>query len=98
LGYLDPFFPFPSGSAVAAAAAAGAPEPPPSPPSKSRSVEALTRQVDAIRAEKVRGAGAAGGEASLDEWDTRPGKLRVCELEKQHFEWVNQLFRLGHFQ
>jgi hypothetical protein len=33
-------------------------------------VEALTRQVDAIRAEKVRGAGAAGGEASLDEWDT----------------------------
>lgn len=41
-----------SRSIVAAAAAAGAPEPPPSPPSKSRSVEALTRQVDAIRAEK----------------------------------------------
>ena len=26
------------------------------------------------------------------------GKLTVCELENYHSEWVNPLFRLGHFQ
>jgi hypothetical protein len=30
--------------------------------------------------------------------DTRPGKHRKNELEKRNFSWVNQLFRLGHFQ
>jgi hypothetical protein len=29
---------------------------------------------------------------------TRPGKRLHNELENHHFQWVNPLFRLGHFQ